>query len=108
MKNIIDFYYKSMTNDDVEDHYKLLSVDGYQCRQSFFILINEAQGKLKRINWDTGLYTRKVDPDAKESTISKKATQKFTSYNNVTGASYSSYSFNTAADGAPKTSETST
>ena len=81
--------------------------------QSFFVLINEIKGKLLRITRDSGVYQGKgkenagaeaaVTLEAKGAATtttttttdkSGKAATKFTSFNNQTGASYTSYSWN--------------
>ena len=42
LQEIIDFYHSRVAADHEgsDDRYKLLSIEGYQCRQSFFVLIN--------------------------------------------------------------------
>ena len=55
------------------------------------MLINSVKKKILKITPDHGVYK---SPNPPKSQIEKAATRKFTSFNNQTGAQYTSYSFN--------------
>lgn len=102
--HMIDFYHSRIAadSDTSSDKYKLLSLEGYQCRQSFFVLINQIEGKVRRVTWESGVYKAATATSGSATTSTatgadykQQATKTFTSYNSQTGASYSSYSFNT-------------
>lgn len=89
LEKLIDFYHQriAVDKDDHVDKYKLLSIEGYQCRQSFFVLINQTQGKIRKVSWDSGMYkTQKSKEAAASGEFKDKATKTFTSFNNDTGA----------------------
>jgi len=93
-----------------DDEFKDLSLQGFHCIQSFFVLTNEIKGGLLRIPETYGVYNGKKPAQEPEVaaentagttagptlTVQKdgKAATKFTSFSNTTGATYTSYSFN--------------
>lgn len=100
-KQMIEFYHSriAVDNDTSGDKYKLLSLEGYQCRQSFFVLINQIEGKVRKVTWESGVYKSATSTTASTGAgtgadYKQQATKSFTSYNSQTGAAYSSYSFN--------------
>ena len=94
-EELIQFYQKSLAVErEVEDEYKLLSIEGFHCIQSFFVLINELEGKLTRVSSDSGVYQAGAVGQEAAGGVGQQVAKKFTSYNSITGAEYTSYSFN--------------
>ena len=110
--DLVQFFHEKIDMwSKTEEQFKNISVPGFHCIQSFFVLVNEIKGKLIKINSEHGVYQgkhKKAQPAASAAgTVSSTATttsttmvdkdgkpaKKFTSFNNETGANYSSYSF---------------
>ena len=74
------------------------------------MLINAEQGRIARITEDHGVYKNVKKDAVSTSTMNgpANAEKKYTSYNNQTGAQYSSYSFNTDGTIATGTSTSTT
>ena len=127
------FYKEKMlrSNDD-EDVYKDLSLEGFHCIQSFFVLLNGISGKLIRLTESYGQYKGKhlqvaeaeqkpkdeagTGTAAATSTAASAATAieynantgKLTSYSSDGVASYTPYSWTGGAQGTSATTGTST
>jgi hypothetical protein len=111
-----------MLRSDEEDVYKDLSLEGFHCIQSFFVLLNGISGKLIRITESYGQYKGKhlieqkpeqkssanaatTGTEAAASTVPATATAieydaktgKMTSFSSTGGAGYGSYSWNNGA-----------
>ena len=111
------FYKDKMLRDDEEEVYKDLTIEGFHCIQSFFVLLNGITGKIIRITESYGQYKGKhlqpkqettsttdqktpsgpepaQQPASNATSIEYNAkTGKMTSYSNTGGASYSAYSW---------------
>jgi len=100
MDQLLEFYTSRMAvGVEGDDQYKLLSIQGFHCIQSFFVLINEKQGKLRKITAESGIYRGKHLQDKVTTSVTDGA-KKFSSYNSETGAQYTSYSFGTTDKGS--------
>jgi len=85
LEDLIGFFKDKISSDD--SNFQNLSIEGYYCIQSFFILMNQRAKKLILLGDD------KIGPLNGTQSI-KDAEKKYTSYSNTTGAKFSSYSFN--------------
>lgn len=126
LDDLMSFYREKMLRSDEDDVYKDLSLEGFHCIQSFFVLLNGLSGKLIRITENYGQYKGKhliekkedKEPQAKAADTGSEAaavsiptgataieynakTGKMTSYSNTSGPSYNAYSW---TDGDGKTS----
>jgi hypothetical protein len=54
LDDLMTFYRNKMLRDEDEDVYKDLSLEGFHCIQSFFVLLNGLNGKLIRITESYG------------------------------------------------------
>lgn len=52
----MSFFTKSIMNDNNPELLSDLSIDGFYCIQSFFIMLNDMGNKLKRLNEDSANY----------------------------------------------------
>lgn len=59
LDNLMAFYKDKMLRDDEEEVYKDLTVEGFHCIQSFFVLLNGITGKIIRITESYGQYKGK-------------------------------------------------
>lgn len=121
LRDLMAFYKEKMLRSDEEDVYKDLSLEGFHCIQSFFVLLNGISGKLIRITEDYGRYKgkhlveQKSDSKgtAKEGVTGSEATPSaipaaataieynagtgtLTSYSSTGGAGYAAYSWSKA------------
>lgn len=128
LDDLMAFYREKMLRSDDDDVYKDLSIEGFHCIQSFFVLLNGLSGKLIRITENYGQYKGKhliekkddKDPQSKAADMTSEAaavstvpaaataiefnakTGKMTSYSNTGGPSYTEYSW--TGDGKTSTS----
>ena len=56
LDDLMAFYREKMLRSEEDDVYKDLSLEGFHCIQSFFVLLNGLSGKLIRITENYGQY----------------------------------------------------
>jgi len=83
MEDLIKFYHDRMAvegednNKKDGDVYKWLSIQGFHCIQSFFVLINEIQRKLLRVTASHGVYSKSREGGSvAEEAVSASSTMK--------------------------------
>ena len=59
LEDLMAFYRNKMLRSDDDDAYMDLSLEGFHCIQSFFVLLNGLSGKLIRITENYGQYKGK-------------------------------------------------
>ena len=131
LDDLMAFFKEKMLKDDEEECFQDLTIEGFHCIQSFFVLLNGITGKIIRITESHGQYKGKhlkpkpettstpsdkpqdsetpqpaeAQPNASAIEYNAK-TGKMTSYSNTGGASYGAYSW-TGADNEAKNTSTS-
>ena len=132
LDDLMAFYKEKMLRSDDDDVYQDLSLEGFHCIQSFFVLLNGISGKLIRLTEHYGQYKGKhlkvAEADQKPtneagtgtaagtSTAEGTATAieynantgKLTSYSSEGVAAYTPYSWTGGAQGASQTTGTAT
>ena len=131
LQDLMAFYKEKMLRSDEEDVYKDLSLEGFHCIQSFFVLLNGISGKLIRMTENYGQYKGKHLKEQKKeqsnqvkgaATTSEAAvatmpatttaieynanTQKMTSYSSTGGAEYAAYSWTKGTSASTSTGTT--
>jgi hypothetical protein len=69
-----------------------VTIEGFYCIQSFFVLSNEIERRMERLNVEYN--SSGGNQGSANSTVGTYPPKKFTSYSNTTGGSYQNYSFN--------------
>jgi hypothetical protein len=104
-QELIDFFKTKIADDSDDSQFKNLSIEGYYCIQSFFLLINLNNRKLYILGDEEQDVPNKAKAnDMSEGTkaeFTQNASQSFTSFSNTTGAKTISYSFNKNASTTP-------
>jgi hypothetical protein len=93
---LIEFFKAKIADENDDSQFKNLSIEGYYCIQSFFLLINMKNRKLYILGdeeQDVPIKKGNTAPGT-QAEFAQNATQSFTSYSNTTGAQTKSYSFN--------------
>ena len=108
-QDLISFFQEKINSGETD--FSNLSLEGYYCIQSFFVLINKRAGSLIVLGEESVPVNRTAGQAGTSAGFAQSADQAFTAYSSETGASTKSYSWNkgtavssdTQTDGAKRT-----
>ena len=103
-QDLISFFQEKINSGDTD--FSNLSLEGYYCIQSFFVLINKRAGSLIVLGEESIPVNRTTELAGTSAGYAAQATGAFTAFSSETGATRKSYSFNSGA--AVATSDTQT